>query len=96
MVKYFFILLTGALLLASCSRPRPVVVGSMNGTEQRLLGEIVAQHLERQMDGVEIRRHFAIGDTPILYQAILAGQWVGGDLSREELIRVAESLEPRS
>jgi glycine betaine/choline ABC-type transport system substrate-binding protein len=46
----------------------------MNGTEQRLLGEIVAQHLEKRLEGVLIRRQFGIGDTPILYQALLSRQ----------------------
>jgi len=74
MTRHIRNLLPLALLLASCSNQKPVVVGSMNGTEQRLLAEIVAQHLEHRLEGVEIRRRFAMGDTPILYQALLSGQ----------------------
>jgi glycine betaine/choline ABC-type transport system substrate-binding protein len=75
MIRHLFNCLAWALLLTSCSQPKAVVVvGSMNGTEQRLLGEMVAQHLERRLEGAEIRRQFAMGDTPIAYQSLLAGQ----------------------
>lgn len=75
MTGHIFNLVALALLLASCSQPRTVVVvGSMNTTEQKLLGEMVAQHLERRLEGVEIRRQLAMGDTPIAYQSLLAGQ----------------------
>ena len=74
MIKNILNLAPLALLLASCSSPKPVVVGSMNGTEQKLLGEIVAQHLEKRLEGVPVQRKLAIGDTPILYQALLSGQ----------------------
>ena len=74
MLKPIFHMLAWTLLLASCSTRKPVVVGSMNGTEQKLLGEIVAQHLEHRLEGVEIRRQLAMGDTPILYQELLAGK----------------------
>jgi len=74
MLKPILKILALALLLASCSTRKPIVVGSMNGTEQRLLGEIVAQHLEHRLEGMEIRRQFAMGDTPILYQAMLASK----------------------
>ena len=63
-----------ALMLASCGKPRVIAVGSMDGTEQRLLGEIVAQHLEARLEGVEVQRRFGMGDTPILYQALLSRQ----------------------
>jgi glycine betaine/choline ABC-type transport system substrate-binding protein len=61
-------------LLASCGgSKRPIIVGSLNGTEQLLLGEIVAQHLEHRL-GRTVQRRLGLGDTPILYQAILSGQ----------------------
>ena len=67
-------LLPVALLLGACAKPHTIAVGSMGGTEQRLLGEIVAQHLERRLEGIQVQRQFEIGDTPILYQALLGGQ----------------------
>lgn len=73
MTQSLLLLVTSALL-ASCSRPDSLIVASMNGAEQRLLGEIVAQHLEKRLGGVEIRRQLGIGDTPILYQALLSRQ----------------------
>ncbi|MBZ5633901.1 MAG: ABC transporter substrate-binding protein [Acidobacteriia bacterium] len=61
------------LLLASCGgSKKPVVVGSKNGTEQMLLGEIVAQHLERRL-GRPVERRLGLGDTAILYQSMLSG-----------------------
>ena len=60
------------LFLASCNSKKPIVVGSKNGTEQLLLGEIVAQHLEHRL-GRPVQRRSGLGDTAILYQAILSG-----------------------
>ena len=73
MLKRFPLLLL-ALLLSACTQPKGIVVASMDSTEQRLLGEIAAQHLEKRLQGVEIRRQFGTGDTPIQYQALLSGQ----------------------
>lgn len=62
------------VLLASCGgSKKPIIVGSKNGTEQLLLGEIVAQHLEHRL-GRTVQRSMGLGDTPILYQALLSGQ----------------------
>ena len=64
--------LLGTLFLASCNSKKPIVVGSKAETEQMLLGEIVAQHLERRL-GRPVLRRSGLGDTAILYQAILSG-----------------------
>ena len=50
-----------------------MVVGSKNETEQMLLGEIVAQHLEHRL-GRPVERRTGLGDTAILYQSILSGE----------------------
>lgn len=69
-----FLALTGCfLILGACSRPKPIVVGSKDTAEQRLLGEIAAQHLERRL-GIEVKRQLGLGDTRIAYQALLDGQ----------------------
>jgi len=61
-------------LLASCtSSKKPLVVGSKNETEQMLLGEIVAQHLEHRL-GRPVERRLGLGNTAILYQALLSGE----------------------
>ncbi len=64
----------GALLLAllaSCSRERPVVVGSKNLSEQVILGEILAQLLESR--NVPVERRLNLGGTFICHRALLAG-----------------------
>ncbi len=64
-----------ALLLASCSPPREntIVVGSKNFSEQALLGEIVAQHLEFRLHR-PVERRFYLAGTYICQQALLAGR----------------------
>ena len=60
------------LFLASCNSKKPIVVGSKNETEQMLLGEILAQHLEHRL-GRPVERRLGLGSTQVLYQAILSG-----------------------
>jgi osmoprotectant transport system substrate-binding protein len=62
-----------ALLLASCASKKPLVVGSKNETEQVLLGEIVAQHLERRL-GVTVDRKLNLGGTLLAHEALAGGQ----------------------
>jgi osmoprotectant transport system substrate-binding protein len=64
--------LSAAVFLASCNSKMPVVVGSKNGTEETLLGEIVAQHLEHRL-GRKVQRRLGLGDTAILYQSLISG-----------------------
>jgi glycine betaine/choline ABC-type transport system substrate-binding protein len=67
------VLLAGALLLASCGRGDRIVVGSKNFTESDLLGEIVAQQLERRA-ALHVERRFHLGGTFVCHEAIKAGQ----------------------
>jgi glycine betaine/choline ABC-type transport system substrate-binding protein len=55
------------------SRKPAVIVGSKNDTEQILIGEIVAQHLEQRLGG-KVARRLDLGGTAIVYQAFLNGQ----------------------
>ena len=48
-----------------------MIVGSKNFTEQIVLGELVAQVIERQ--GVNVERRFNLGGTAIAHQALLSG-----------------------
>lgn len=68
------LLLFGAVVLVGGCRARAerVVVGSKNFAEQTLLGEIVAQALERA--NVPVERRLALGGTFICDRAIRAGQ----------------------
>jgi osmoprotectant transport system substrate-binding protein len=58
----------------SCGKSkRPIVVGSSNGTEQLLLGEIVAQHIEHSLQR-KVVRHLGLGGELITFQALSAGE----------------------
>jgi osmoprotectant transport system substrate-binding protein len=62
------------LLLASCNLQRQeIVVGSKNFSEQALLAEILAQHLENKLHQPVIRRFYLAGSY-ICQQALLAGR----------------------
>ncbi len=51
---------------------RPVVVGSKNFTEQVILGELVAAHLEER--GFHVDRRLNLGGTALCHEAVRAGQ----------------------
>src|ERR1035438_7869239 len=56
-----------------CSRARPLTVGSKNFTEQIVLGEIVAQQLERRLGG-KVDRKLDLGGTLLAQQALRNGE----------------------
>jgi osmoprotectant transport system substrate-binding protein len=65
-----------ALALVGCSslgRRLPIRVGSKNFTEQVLLGEIIAQHLEHQLQ-VPVDRRLNLGGTLLANQALRSGE----------------------
>ena len=59
--------------LAGCTREHPITVGSKNFTEQVVLGEIVAQHLEHRL-ARPIDRKFNLGGTMLAHQALVRGE----------------------
>jgi osmoprotectant transport system substrate-binding protein len=63
------------LLLASCynGTRNTIVIGSKNFSEQALLAEIVAQHLEARLHRSVIRRFYLAGSY-ICQQALLSGR----------------------
>ena len=63
------------VLTVACGPPRQdrIVVGSKAFTEQAILGEIIAQHLQHRT-GLDIERRFYLAGTYICHQAILAGR----------------------
>jgi osmoprotectant transport system substrate-binding protein len=67
-----------AVALGSCGAARhdEIVVGSKNFSEQALLGEIVAQHLEARTQRAVTRRFYLAGSY-ICQQALLAGRKIG-------------------
>jgi len=65
--------LIAALLAGGCSRSRSIVVGSKNFTEQLVLGEIIAQQLERKL-GQKVERKLNLGGTLLAHQALVNGE----------------------
>jgi glycine betaine/choline ABC-type transport system substrate-binding protein len=61
------------MLLTSCSKPDRIVIGSKNFTEQVILGELLAQQIERHTD-LQVDRRLNLGGTLICHEALLAGQ----------------------
>lgn len=61
-----------ALFTLACSHQPRVRVGSKNFTEQLVLGEIVARHLENRLHG-RVSRKLDLGGTLLAQQAIVAG-----------------------
>lgn len=59
---------------AACGRPATnIVIGSENTTEQTIVGEIVAQHLEKQL-GIHVIRRPNIGGSLLAYQSLQSGE----------------------
>ena len=58
--------------IAGCTKERPITVGSKNFTEQVILGEIVAQHLEHRL-GLHVNRQLNLGGTMLAHQALVNG-----------------------
>src|SRR5512147_2491066 len=59
--------------LDGCIRREPAVnIGSKFGVEQSILGEILAQHVERRL-GRPVNRRLGLGDTVTLHQAVTGG-----------------------
>jgi osmoprotectant transport system substrate-binding protein len=70
LTKLLLPVLAGAAL--SCGRAPRIVVGSKNFTESDLLGEIVAQQIERRA-GLPVERRLHLGGTFVCHQAITTG-----------------------
>ena len=65
-----------ACLLCGCSTPkadRAIRVGSKNFTEQVVLGEIVAQHLEHKLHR-KVERRLNLGGTLLAHRALVGGE----------------------
>jgi len=69
------VFLCAAMALFSCGPARrdTIVIGSKNFTEQAILGELLAQHLESRTHLHIVRRFYLVG-TYICQQALLAGR----------------------
>jgi glycine betaine/choline ABC-type transport system substrate-binding protein len=64
--------LLSLLSITGCAGPRRLTVGSKNFTEQIILGEIVAQQLERRLQ-IKVDRKLDLGGTLLAQQALQNG-----------------------
>ncbi len=60
------------MVLSACSNKPVIVVGSKNFTEQVILGELLAQQIERRLD-VTVQRKLNLGGTLLTHEAVKAG-----------------------
>jgi glycine betaine/choline ABC-type transport system substrate-binding protein len=68
----FLYFITAVALLTGCGPRNHIVVGSKNFTEQLILGEIIAQHIEARMHQ-PVERKLDLGGTLLAHQALLSG-----------------------
>jgi osmoprotectant transport system substrate-binding protein len=63
------------ILITACSPPHPdhLVIGAKNFTEQVILGELLAQHIEART-GLPVERRFYLAGSYICNQALIAGR----------------------
>jgi glycine betaine/choline ABC-type transport system substrate-binding protein len=66
-------IITACLALFSCTKADQIVIGSKNFTEQVILGELLAQQIERTTH-LPVKRQLNLGGTFICHQALVAGQ----------------------
>lgn len=67
------LLVTTMIGLAGCSNADRITVGSKNFTEQVILGELIAQHIEAET-GLDVDRRLNLGGTFICHEGLIAGQ----------------------
>ncbi|HMD87154.1 MAG TPA: glycine betaine ABC transporter substrate-binding protein [Terriglobia bacterium] len=69
------VILLAASSFTACgaARHQTLVIGSKNFTEQVILGEMLAQHLEAKT-GLHVERRFYLAGSYICHQAVLAGR----------------------
>jgi len=63
----------GGAIFTDCSGRHTLTVASKNFTEQVILGEIAAQHLEKRL-GIKIDRKLNLGGTLLAHQALVRGE----------------------
>jgi glycine betaine/choline ABC-type transport system substrate-binding protein len=73
LIRHILVMLCAAVLAVSCAKADRIVIGSKNFTEQVILGELLAQQIERTTQ-VRVERRLNLGGTFICHQALVAGQ----------------------
>ena len=73
-MRRLFLLLLVVAILTSCRTPKPqIVIGSKFFTEQVVLAELLAQHIEART-GIRVARKTNLGGTLLVHKAMQAGQ----------------------
>jgi glycine betaine/choline ABC-type transport system substrate-binding protein len=73
-MRRLFLLMLVVAFLTSCRAPRPqIVIGSKFFTEQVVLAELLAQHIEGRT-GIHVERKTNLGGTLLVHKAMQAGQ----------------------
>jgi osmoprotectant transport system substrate-binding protein len=73
-MRRIFLLILAVTLLTSCRAPKPqIVIGSKFFTEQVVLAELLAQHIEART-GIHVERKTNLGGTLLVHKAMQAGQ----------------------
>jgi len=73
LIRHILAMLCVAALAVSCGKTDRIVIGSKNFTEQVILGELLAQQIERTTH-LTVERRLNLGGTFICHQALVAGQ----------------------
>jgi glycine betaine/choline ABC-type transport system substrate-binding protein len=73
LIRHILAILCSAAFAVSCGKADRIVIGSKNFTEQVILGELLAQQIERTTK-VSVERRLNLGGTFICHQALVAGQ----------------------
>jgi glycine betaine/choline ABC-type transport system substrate-binding protein len=73
LIRQILVMLCVATLAVSCGKTDRIVIGSKNFTEQVILGELLAQQIERTTH-LAVERRLNLGGTFICHQALVAGQ----------------------
>jgi len=87
-----------AVWSTGCSKERPIIVGSKNFTEQLILGEILAQHVEHRLH-TKVDRRLNLGGTLLAHQALVHGdidlypEYTGTALT--SILKLPPSSDPR-
>ncbi|HMB01157.1 MAG TPA: glycine betaine ABC transporter substrate-binding protein, partial [Spirochaetota bacterium] len=71
-MKKITLLLTVLLFLGCSKNKNTIIIGSKNFTEQRILGEIMAELIERETD-LQVERKLNLGGTFICFKALKNG-----------------------
>jgi osmoprotectant transport system substrate-binding protein len=73
-MRRIFLLVLAVTFLTSCRAPKPqIVIGSKFFTEQVVLAELLAQHIEART-GIHVERKTNLGGTLLVHKAMQAGQ----------------------